>query len=92
MSDKYNHKWVRILCWFKYKTYAVTISKNTTLYSCSKERAHRYPRWIKHENRHKLQWKRDGIFKFTIKYLWYQIRYGYEHNPYEVDARIAEDA
>ena len=40
-----------------------------------------------HEQRHLEQVERDGRFKFIFKYLWYNIRYGYENNPYEVEAR-----
>jgi hypothetical protein len=28
-----------------------------------------------------------GAVRFTLTYLWYQIRYGYWDNPLEVDAR-----
>jgi len=44
----------------------------------------------RHEDCHKVQWKRDGIVKFSIKYLWYNIRYGYDKNPYEIEARNKE--
>ncbi len=42
-----------------------------------------------HEVCHIEQVKRDGRFKFICKYLWYNIRYGYRSNPYEVSARRA---
>lgn len=45
---------------------------------------------FKHENTHIEQVKRDGKFKFLIKYIWYLLRYGYKNNPYEVEARQAE--
>ncbi len=38
-----------------------------------------------HEARHVAQYQEDRLFPF--KYLWRSIRYGYENNPYEVDAR-----
>lgn len=44
-------------------------------------------KWHEHENKHKEQWARDGIIKFLAKYIWYQIRYGYDRNPYEIEAR-----
>ena len=41
----------------------------------------------KHEQAHIEQVKRDGRFKFICKYLYYNIKYGYKNNPYEVEAR-----
>ena len=43
-----------------------------------------------HEARHIEQVKRDGRLKFIVKYLFYNIKYGYKNNPYEVDARKYE--
>lgn len=40
-----------------------------------------------HEAYHIEQVKRDGRLKFVIKYLYYNLRYGYHNNPYEVEAR-----
>jgi hypothetical protein len=44
----------------------------------------------RHELKHIEQMKRDGKLKFTNKYLWYSLRFGYKNNPYEVEARKAE--
>ena len=41
----------------------------------------------KHERQHIEQMKRDGRFAFTLKYLFFQFRYGYKNNPYEIEAR-----
>lgn len=41
----------------------------------------------KHEQVHIEQVKREGRFKFICKYLYYNIKYGYKNNPYEVEAR-----
>ena len=41
----------------------------------------------KHKQAHIEQVKRDGRFKFICKYLYYNIKYGYKNNPYEVEAR-----
>lgn len=46
-----------------------------------------YERVLKHEAVHIEQMKQDGKILFTIKYLYYWIRYGYKANPYEVQAR-----
>lgn len=40
-----------------------------------------------HEACHIEQVKKEGRLKFVIKYLFYNIRYGYTNNPYEVEAR-----
>lgn len=41
---------------------------------------------IKHELVHIEQIDREGAIKFSVKYLWYLLRYGYRSNPYEVEA------
>lgn len=43
-----------------------------------------------HEMRHIYQVKSEGRIKFVVKYLWYNIKYGYHMNPYEIDARGRE--
>jgi len=45
----------------------------------------------RHELKHIKQINRDGRLLFTFKYLCYSIRYGYIKNPYEVEAREAEE-
>lgn len=40
-----------------------------------------------HEYIHLCQVFNDGLFKFLCKYMWYNIRYGYRNNLYEVQAR-----
>lgn len=44
-----------------------------------------------HECCHLEQVSREGRLKFVCKYLWYNIRYGYYKNPFEVEAREAEN-
>lgn len=45
----------------------------------------------KHELKHVEQMERDGKIKFTFKYLYYWWKVGYHNNPYEVEARKAEE-
>lgn len=45
----------------------------------------------KHEQAHIEQVKKHGRIKFIFKYLYYNIRYGYKNNPYEIEAREAEN-
>jgi hypothetical protein len=47
-------------------------------------------RLIRHEVVHLEQIERDGRVMFALKYLWWLVRYGYQVNPYEVEARAAE--
>lgn len=87
--NKYNH-WLGklFLKLFGAKTetsYAVTIGQ-TTYYSCSKDETNL--RWRKHEDCHKMQWKRDGRWTFFWTYLWQQLMG--RQNKYEAEARAAE--
>jgi hypothetical protein len=45
---------------------------------------------IRHEMVHIEQIERDGAWKFTVRYLWWLLCYGYRHNPYEVEAYARE--
>ncbi len=47
-------------------------------------------RLLRHEMKHIEQIKRDGKVLFSVRYLWWFLRYGYYENPYEVEARQAE--
>jgi len=42
---------------------------------------------IEHEMVHIDQINRLGSLRWTIMYLWYQLRYGYDENPFEIEAR-----
>lgn len=88
MSDKYNQKWVLALAQNGHSKWAITIDQ-TTYYSVTEEQVS--STWRRHEECHKRQWKRDG-WKFALNYLRYQAKYGYTNNPYEVEARLAENA
>ena len=45
-------------------------------------------RLIRHELAHVRQWEENRWF--PLQYLMNHLRYGYEQNPYEVEARAAE--
>lgn len=47
-------------------------------------------RLLRHERCHLEQIERDGLMMFSIKYLWWLARHGYWNNPYEIQARAAE--
>jgi len=42
---------------------------------------------VKHELVHIKQIERDGAVRWTVRYVWYLIRYGYHDSPYEIEAR-----
>lgn len=42
---------------------------------------------IRHEWEHINQIRIHGWFKFYLKYIRYHFKYGYEKNPFEVNAR-----
>ncbi len=48
-------------------------------------------RLIRHEMTHIKQMDEEGKFKFTCRYLWWTLKYGYQDNPYEVEARASEE-
>lgn len=41
---------------------------------------------VKHELIHVDQIRREGWFKFYIKYIYFNIKFGYRNNPYEIEA------
>ena len=45
----------------------------------------------RYELMHVEQMKRDGVLKYMVMYNWYWVTIGYENNPYEIEAREAED-
>ena len=83
--DKYDQKWVSTV--FGERRWAITLGQ-TTYYSVQWQEVD-YA-WRKHEDKHKQQWKQEGLIKFAVKYLWYQLIKGYKNNPYEIEARQAE--
>jgi hypothetical protein len=40
-----------------------------------------------HEQVHWEQYQKMGFWRYYLTYLWYQIRYGYDKNPMEVEAK-----
>lgn len=48
-------------------------------------------RLLRHERCHLEQIQRDGRLVFAVKYLWWLRRHGYWNNPYEIQARAAEN-
>lgn len=40
-----------------------------------------------HEYWHTVQYRKMGYIKFLAKYFYYNIKYGYQDNPLEIEAR-----
>lgn len=47
------------------------------------------PRLLRHELTHVRQWEAHP-FTFPVRYVWNHLRYGYDANPFEAEARRAE--
>lgn len=45
----------------------------------------------RHEEVHEHQLDHDGRILWTIRWLWWTLRYGYERNPYERHARMVAE-
>lgn len=45
---------------------------------------------LRHERKHIEQMRRDGKLVYLIKYSYWLLRFGYRNNPYEIEARAAE--
>jgi hypothetical protein len=54
-------------------------------------RGHLDERTLRHEQAHIEQWRRYGVVRFLLLYLWSHVRFGYWRNPFEVEARRAEN-
>lgn len=68
------------------KVRGIVIGRNV----CFSESGKDIPQFLfRHELEHAYQQMRDGRFKFYLKYFYYSLRYGYDNNPYEVEAREA---
>jgi len=66
--------------------------------SYSRAMSHKWFTWswlhklIRHETIHFFQMQKEGLIKFYIKYMYYTIRYGYDNNPYEIEAYKEQEA
>lgn len=67
---------------------AITLGQ-TAYYSCEKKVVDE--RWRCHEDAHKDQWAELGAIKYITLYLLFLIRYGYEKNPFEIEAHNRSD-
>jgi hypothetical protein len=47
-------------------------------------------RLTRHEIAHWQQYKRMGLLRYYVTYLWGLVRHGYRNHPMEIEARAAE--
>ena len=70
---------------------AVVIGKTIYVYGVAIPDFVTNKKWLLHELKHVEQYSRQGRVIFLLKYMCYAMRYGYYHNPYEKEARNAEN-
>ena len=73
------------------KSVAMVLGKTIHLYNSTAAEFLRDEKWVKHELCHINQFKKYGYFNFVVRYLWQSLRKGYYNNPFEVEARKAEE-
>ncbi len=75
----------------KSDTCAIVFRRTIFLHNISVADLKLNQRLLCHELTHVLQWKRYGIIRFPILYVWFSILYGYYRNPFEIEARSKEE-
>jgi hypothetical protein len=70
---------------------AIVIAKTIYVYGVSIPNFVADKKWLLHELKHVQQYQEQGTIIFLLKYIYYTMRYGYYDNPYEKEARNAED-
>lgn len=74
----------------KSKTVAAVLGDTIHLWNVSREEFLQRTAWVVHEVEHVRQFRRYGIVRFSLLYLWESARKGYHNNRFEVEARVAE--
>lgn len=69
---------------------AIVFGSRIYVWGASKQEFLANRRWLLHELQHVAQYRRDGFAGFIGRYILNHIKYGYHDNPYEVEARAAE--
>ncbi|MEA2036829.1 MAG: hypothetical protein U9O94_04935 [Nanoarchaeota archaeon] len=77
-----------VRAYMKYMGYYGWTGFNRTIYYISSE-AMSNLRLQRHELKHIEQIERLGRFRFVIEYLYQSVRYGYDKNKFEIEAREA---
>lgn len=69
---------------------AIVIGKTIHLHNTDRNEFIANKRWHLHELKHIEQYRRYGLVRFILLYVWESILHGYTNNKYEVEAREAE--
>jgi len=69
---------------------AIVIGRTIHLHRTGREEFLQNKRWLLHEMIHIDQFRRYGLLRFIVLYLWESLRKGYYNNRFEVEARMAE--
>lgn len=69
---------------------AMVLGKTIHLHNTAKEEFLADRRWLRHELAHIAQFRKYGSLRFLMLYLWWSWRFGYQNNPFEIEAREAE--
>ena len=77
-----------IYSWFLYKfNYSAITMPWKTIHVRSDRLDSKYSKLLDHEKVHIAQIEKLGAIKWTVTYLYYQLKYGYIKNPFEIEAR-----
>jgi predicted acyltransferase len=77
--------------WLHVNKAAIVFGSHIFLHGCKKQFFLSDEKWVRHELKHVLQYQQNGLFLFVVKYLMYSLKHGYYNNPFEVEARTAEN-
>lgn len=81
----------RIAAWkLRSEKVAIVIGRTIHLYNTGKGEFLANDHWLRHELVHVKQFRRYGLIRFIIRYLWESLKNGYENNKYEIEARQGE--
>jgi len=76
-----------IYSWFLYKfNYGAITMPWKTIHIRSDRIGLQYKKLLEHELVHVDQINKLGAIKWTLTYFYYQLRYGYANNPFELEA------
>jgi hypothetical protein len=68
---------------------AIVVGSTIHLYNASKEDLLKDEHWMKHELCHVRQYRKYGVMRFLLLYLWESLLKGYRKNRFEEEARKA---
>ncbi len=86
------NSWIaRLAAWkLNAEKVAIVIGRTIHLHRTGREEFLQNKRWFLHEMTHIDQFRRYGLLRFIVLYLWESLRKGYYNNRFEVEARMAE--